>query len=437
MSTLDSLLLNSQPSNPTLIQKSIIDFFQTNNVSWEPLINHLISSEIPSAPLDQYNLMFDLFTLLILNELSDDKFSCNNLEQLREYNTEVIKSCPWLEFQPLEALYQINRFLLRQKINSPSIQQFPTGAAPIESSSSSLHHSGVFFPLHLELGFLWGIFGYLTEQPSFCEASKKLASWQAHLLNHLLEPSSGVFTKEKDHDQNKLSLSHYMLFRLVAMLFKEGSYESLATFQLRSLQNSKLTTCSSLAKYALLNTWVRKNLDYVSPQPAKKESILLDPYNSLACFKQNQASFFSILNGTQTGLGHVHFGKTAFVNFGPQSYPLDECDYFGILQSSPVGSNPSCEINTDTNCETFSLSQKLRLATFKSNEPCNAWMEITQQLKDKTLKISASLQTTQPSNSIAFSFFAKAESCLIEGEGALEPNTLSQFEWNSKMCLPS
>ena len=82
----------------------------------------------------------------------------------------------------------------------------------------------------------------------------------------------------------------------------------------------------------------------------------------------------------------------------------------------------------------FSLSQRLRLATFEENEPCNTWMEISQQLKDKTLKINASLQTTDPSKTIAFSFFAKAESCLIEGEGALEPSTLSQFE-GSPRCI--
>ncbi len=344
---------------------------------------------------------------------------------------------PWNESsQYLRALVALNHFL----VGLPAPEVHPCilegGAVLIDKKEYCPWLALPYLPYHTEFGVLLCLLVSLVKQDNLRPMIERLARWQLNTLDVHFLPLPGLFTQEKDSHWNQHLLWAYLFFQGAAYLTGERQFATVAQAQLNHLEQLISHHPFEIPLLVLL----LERLGEKEPLKEVPFQLLEDVYDpSTALIGKRYSSYQAIctLHGDHTGLGCFRLNDVEVVNYGPQYLPLGDCQGFGI-EGNHISDHGLRKPILCLKRQGFSLKGCIRLvdqpfpqqssSLFKLGQFHGIWFEIEQELKDKQLAINASLLGISGWESVAFSFFVKAQICQINSQLSLYPRTFDRYQ---------
>lgn len=161
------------------------------------------------------------------------------------------------------------------------------------------------------------------------------------------------------------------------------------------------------------------------------EGIFLDKELGLVVARTHESTVLCSAVGCKSGMGTFLFQDTGIINFGPQTYPLGNCEGFGL-----AGKPYSLEIS-----ETlygFQMQYQTRLASphprgtgfagLKDSGYSGLWAEVACQYENQELSFHCTLEGTASLEKRVFVFFGKGNACYVAGTHKLNPRSLDRYK---------
>lgn len=424
----DPLLLNAlykprhhTPSKVYSNDRAFRSFFEGHQINLD--LNNIL---LPACIQKNFNpwLLIEnwqelLALLLVLQECGELQ---KNTPQLIE-RVRCLSACfVWNELQ-LACMYQaLCMHLLDLPVEKPVIHQYAEGAAPLEWGNrwswGNIPHN----KFHAQLGFLWCLYGHLTEDPLYIKAAESLAEWQFNIIDHRYIPLIGLFTQEEDAAEQQLLVDNFLLNHAVSIFADRAEMSEVAAKQYVHISSQPNIEFSSLQ--LAYDRWLSK---YCCKEPSGQPSLptfFKDDHTLLAGYRSASTNVVSTLAGGGSSIGCFHREDVHIVSFGPQHLPLGDCRGFGIENN--LDSLSSTQINISESKRAYHIQGTVRMsprpktsntgASFRNGEHSGMWIEIEQNFYNEQLIIETTFYGLYDIGNLAFVFFAKAGSCIVDGK---------------------
>lgn len=355
------------------------------------------------------------------------------VERVRLLNTYFL----WQEFQ-LIATYRAlcARLLDRQEMELP-IHQMASGACPLEWSGRWSWGGIPHARFHAELGILWCIFGQICQSDHYIKAAERLAEWQLNTLDYDYLPFAGLFSQEGDAPRSRILINNYLLFRIVSKLTGRGDLAFVAEKQRDALNQLMIESPYSIPYLAVaLEQWIETRHGGATAQNLSLPSTFKDTSLLLMGCRSKDISSIATLSGGGSGLGCYHYGDIKIVNYGPQHLPLGDCRGFGIETHKERLSR--CQIYSSEAGGSFRIEGSTRMtpqpklmgsnATYRNGTHSGIWMDVNQKFEDRKLSLEIKFRGLHELSSMAFAFFVKAKSCLVDSRQMIRPRSFERYQ---------
>ncbi|MBS4168521.1 hypothetical protein [Parachlamydia sp. AcF125] len=350
----------------------------------------------------------------------------------------------WEEFQLVTALKAVLGALTGLPVTLPQPSQLKSGAAFLEWRGLWRWGKATHGRYHADLGFLWAILGYLKQESSLIEASHHLAKWHLNTLNADFFPIQSLFVLEENASLKQHLISNYLLFQAMALLKGDPHFGFIAARQLdylKEVQPEKLP--DDLLLFDMYLSQIGQGVS--SQEVSLGDPWIFDQEVGLIGYRSTERTILCAGNGGQTGLGYVKQSQVEIVNYGPQFFPLGDCQRFGIEGSRFQSNLPAWKMNlTEKGFEiksTLGLTPQQMdlqsLPNFRNGLSSQIWVDVEQAfvIKENILSISASFMSLNEVQELAFVFFVSADCCQVEEGSIFYPKTFAHYRGNSASIL--
>ncbi|CCB86269.1 putative uncharacterized protein [Parachlamydia acanthamoebae UV-7] len=413
-------------------------FFDFGNIHhFDDLLTSIEDYENPFEIISEGHQLFTLALIGILNKDCPPPYSIWLQEKIENFRQIKV----WEEFQLATALKSVLGALIGEPVILPKPSQLKSGAAFLEWKGLWSWGKTTHGRFHADLGFFWAILGHLKQEPSLIEAAQYIAKWHLNTLNPDYSPIRGLFVLEENASLKHHLISNYLLFQAIAVLTDDSNFGLVAARQLDYLQEY---VPEGLPDDLLLVHMYLSQIGNVSPS----EAFSLDPWvfdqevGLIGC-RSAKNTVLCAGNGGQTGLGYIKQAQVEIVNYGPQFFPLGDCQGFGVEGSRFQSNLPAWKMNLSENG--FRIKSTLRLTpqqmdmqslpNFRNGLSSKVWAEVEQSfaMQENTLSISANFVSLDQVHELAFVFFVSAESCSVEEGATLYPKTFAHYRGTSEL----
>lgn len=432
LSTLYSqLTVDTKTATPL---EKLVNAYVTDSDLQGSLIDNLLSSKEELSQASPWQLLDKWREFLALLLIAHDR-NC-----LPSYRVAMVarmqqlrRMASWPQFQLLSAYQALAAFLLDHNPQEPFLSQMPSGACPVEAGGhwawGDIPHPG----FQAELGLLWGLYAELTGSERFAKAAENMAQWQLNTLDHTYLPFWGFFSQEGDIVQAALLLSQAIFFDAVAHISQRPELAFIA-----QRQHAHLSTLSEKrfpVPMLMLAAWFQSHLQPVEGKIYQLSEIIEDASLALAGCRAATHSAVGTLYGGGTGMGCFHKQDVQVVNFGPQHLPLGDCRGFGLEGAGRLLASRLEKVKAVPGA--FELAGVARMAArpkaessasvFRHGDPGGVWMDTRMNFQDGHLCLETNFSGIYEQKTLAFAFFVKAASCLIDGQ-SIKPRSFQQYQ---------
>lgn len=404
---------------------------RSSDFSWLQSFEELL----PRIKGDQKNpleVLFEGYHILALALISflDDTAPQAFRDWVIKKAQEFINAPSWHEFQLLSALKALLAVLSGQTFTPSLPKQLQSGAAFLEWKGYWSWGKIPYGFYHSDLGSLWLIYGYLTQDNLWIEAGKKLAQWQLNVLNSDFLPISSLYMHEDNASLQKMLISNYLLFKVASTLTGDSHLGYAAKRQMDHLNHCQ--DLHLMEKTVLLESLISRIKLQTNQQPFTLTPSILDEELDLIGLRSENDFVMCTGRGGQTGLGYLNFSGVKVTNYGPQHSPLGDCTGFGIEECDLI----SDLAFSDTG---FFLNSTARIApkdidlhsfsNFRNGTPSNIWLNLIQNYTkdERCLQISANFSTLNQLEDLAFVFYIIADTCHIDKDTTIFPKTFTHY----------
>jgi len=372
-------------------------------------------------------------SLLELNLLNS---FINGPENALALRIRELEKQPWNQnSQQLRILVCLNHLLAKMPTPEIAPSLLESGAALMDISEYTPWLSLPYHPEHLEFGVFLALLAKLTQKQAYNDILTKLANWQLNTLKDNFIPFPSLYsTEQKGSPISRLIIS-YLFFYSSASLINNALFSQAAALIARQIADyAHEMQISPL--WVLIEKMFAPPLMEVSNH-LKLPQRIYDPSTALAGHRSNDCFAVATLHGGYTGLGCMGNHDVELINYGPQYFPLDDCKGFGI-EGNYLADHDLRKTIIETSKEGFTIKGCARLVDQPvSSSPFfpihhlgsfkGIWLELAQEFKAPQLKISLSLLGLDSWENIAFSFFVKANSCLIDGQKRINKSSFEKY----------
>lgn len=346
---------------------------------------------------------------------------------------------PWNQSsQYFRALVALNHAFANMPVPEVGPHLLESGAALIDLHEYCPWLSLPYHPQHLEFGLFLCLLALFTKRQDLYESIGQLAKWQLNLLDASGKPLTSLFVREKEGRTFQQLCLTYLFFRGAAAVKGDPLFGAVANTCLREIQEAikkKENRIDPLS--VLIEKWLEP-FKMEGGAPILEEHIY-DPSTALVGYRSAGHHVVCTLHGEHTGLGSYKYGGIEIVNYGPQYLPLGECSGFGI-EGNALSDQGIRRSTIDWRPHTFSLKGCTRLvdqpsSTIESGKFRGIWMDVVQEFKKPHFYLKTSFLGIDGWDSVAFSFFIKAEKCKLNGEETFLPGTLKRYEGAAQTLL--
>ncbi|MBA3815210.1 MAG: hypothetical protein H0X29_01560, partial [Parachlamydiaceae bacterium] len=154
-------------------------------------------------------------------------------------------------------------------------------------------------------------------------------------------------------------------------------------------------------------------------------------------------SVISTLTGGGSGMGCMHREDVQIVNFGPQHLPLGDCYGFGIESQQSHLSQAQISISESSKMYTIEGVARVtprpknssQQASFRNGDHSGFWIEAKQSFQNEQLTIETIFRGLYDISTLAFAFFVKAQSCVIESLKVVNPRSFERYQGEVKNII--
>lgn len=347
----------------------------------------------------------------------------------------LFERLPWNQSsQYFRSLVALNHALAKMPIPEVGAHLLESGAALIDLGEYCPWASLSYHPQHLEFALFLSLLALLTKRQDLEKTALQLAQWQLNILDAAGKPMTALFVREKEGRVLNLFCLTYLFFRAASLLQPATSYLSLAESALKEIQEKIGKWNENIHPlWALIEKWLEQ-FKLPSPSPYSLPEQIYDPSTALVGYRSPSQHVVCTLHGGHTGLGAYRFEGVEIVNYGPQYLPLGECQGFGI-EGNALSDHGMRRSVMEWRPHSFSLKGCTRLVDQPSSTPLEMgnfrgiWLEVSQEFKKPDFYLKTSLLGLDGWESVAFTFFVKAERCRTQqAQTCLYPRKLERFE---------
>lgn len=312
--------------------------------------------------------------------------------------------------QYVRALISLNHILGGLPVPTVGIHLLESGAALISTRDYCPWLSLPFTPQHFEFGLFLALLVLLNDsQADLRESVLKIARWQMNTLDHHCKPQSGLFVREMDGDVINHLCKSYLLFRCAALFDPASSFLKVSHSALEELKKQDFPLP---ILWLLIDKWLDGHKNVSGGEVSLQENIY-DPSTALVGIRCPDHEIVCTLHGVQTGLGTLRQKDVSIVTYGPQYYPLSDCQRFGI-QGNALTDKGLRRSQIEMQKNSFSIHGCVRLLDEPSTEESSLgkfrgiWIDISQTFEGSIFSVKASFLCLDPIEGVAFTFFIKA-----------------------------
>lgn len=355
------------------------------------------------------------------------------LERVRLLNGYFL----WQEFQLISTYRALCALLLDCQRTVPPVYQMESGACPLESGD---HWSWGGVPhtcFHAELGILWCFYGKLNQDTHYFKFAERLAEWQLNTLDYSYRPFVGLFSQEGDVSETGLLIKNYLLFSAVARVTGREDFAFAAEKQRELLTQLIVEYRINIPHIALA---IEYSLDLLGEEAVPKSSFPTTTFTDgqlvLAVSRSKEMNAIATLTGGGSGMGSFHQGDVRIVNYGPQHLPLGDCRGFGIESHQERLSHS--HVNATMSDGSFHLEGMARIAahpkegesnaSFRNGNHSGVWIDAKQMLSGGQLSLEMEFHSLQDLSTLAFAFFVKAQSCIVDTRQIIRPRSFERYQ---------
>ncbi len=338
---------------------------------------------------------------------------------------------PWNQHSPyFRALVALNHAFVQMPVPDAVPPLLDKGAALIEVSEYCPWMALPYTPYHLELGLFLSLLGLLTQGKELQVAASQIGRWQCNTLDGEGHLFRGLFVREREGKHFSHLCVSYLFFRSLAVFDSDSLFAEASERAMQEMQKQNQERVSSL--WVLIEKWLAP-YSFKATGSFSLPEFIYDPSVALVGYRSSAQHVVCTLHGGHTGLGTIRKGGVEIVSYGPQHLPLEDCRGFGIegnllsdhgIRKSVIACKPHA----------FSLKGCTRLVDRPSSSPLGEfrgiWLEVEQAFKASCFCLDVRLLGLEMENweALSFSFFVRAEKCLISSLKILQPRTLERYE---------
>lgn len=413
------------------LEKEVRAFLCNQPLNLEGLIE---SEMLWNSFLSEEKIAQNWKILLVLNLLG--YFSQSQMQSLFK-KVQFLLHQPWNQHSTyLRALVALNQFFVGMPVADSGLQLLQNGAALIELQEYRSWQALPYLPCHTELATLICILAHLTQRQELQQQVLKMARWQLNTLDADGFPLVGLFSQEKNGQIGQHLLWNYLFFYAMSQLYEQEPFAAIAQAQWGYLQNLLPSNHLSISPLIpLLERLIQAQstqLPKVNNQEIQLSDQIFDPTTSLVGYRHPLHHAVCTLHGEHTGLGCFRSADVRVINYGPQYLPLDNCQGFGI-EGNSLSDQGVRKSTIHLHPQGFLAKGCVRLvdqpgASGSKGKFRGIWLETEQELKDQRLKIHVNFLSLNGWEGVIFSFFVKAQQCLLESGQILNPKTFERYE---------
>lgn len=341
---------------------------------------------------------------------------------------------PWNQSsQYFRAIVALNHAFAKMPVPEVGPHLLESGAALIDLHEYCPWLSLSYHPQHLEFGLFLCLLALLTKRQDLQQVVLQLAHWQLNTLDAEGKPMAALFVREKEGNPFNLLCLSYLLFRSASILSEESPFAAVAEAALNGIQERLDKEHHKIDPlWPLIEKWLEP-FKTISRAPLLLSEQIYDPSTALVGYRSTSQHVVCTLHGGHTGLGALRYENIEIVNYGPQYLPLGECQGFGI-EGNALSDHGMRRSVIDWRPHSFCLKGCTRLIDQPSFSPLEMgkfrgiWLEVSQEFKKPHFYLKTSFLGLDGWESIAFTFFVKAERCLTHSQECLLPRTLERYE---------
>lgn len=442
-------MLSQFPTLFSLAQSNILNDhsdFDKTCLSLFTQFNHLIAEELidycrwSHAPIYEDHTIENWKCLLTINLVFFLKQQPNHSIKNKIH---LFDNQSWnRSSQYLRSIVALNHALANLSVPEVGTHLLESGAALIDLQEYSPWLALPFTPQHYEFGIFLALLGLITNKNELKENVLRLARWQLNTLDASGLPLAGLFVREQDSDSMEHSYLGYLLFRITSIFCQDSQFSGYADKILDHLNMRMAQKPEPIpVLWLLIEKWLETFEVEASPYIPLSEHIH-DSSTALVGYRTEAQFAICTLHGSQTGLGTLKFKDIEFISYGPQHLPLSDCQGYGI-EGNALSDQGMRRSIIEWKRHSFSLSGCARMVDQPVASSCfgsyrGIWLEVCQEFKIPHFHLNTNFLGLEGWDSIAFSFFVKAQECEIKNHKVLLPCTLDGYEGEPQtICLRS
>jgi hypothetical protein len=420
-----SMDLNHESSG---LKQEVLNLVLGKKISLNELVDDFNWQETRISPEKTIENWKKFLTLNLLNYYA--KSHTNQLAAL----LHIFEQQSWNQSsQYFRLIAALNHYLVDIPVPEVGVHLLESGAALIDFQEHCPWLSLPYHPFHLEFGIFLSALGLLSKRTEFEPFVRRLANWQLNTLDATGQPFYALYTREKDNNYFETVLLHYLFFKGAACLTQEKKF-----FYFAELTGERLKENCKLDHQSINPLWVimEKVFEFTE---MKSEAFDLptqihDSSTSLIGYRTEKQSAICTLHGNHTGLGYFRDHDVEIVNYGPQYYPFDDCNGFGI-EGNHLSDHGIRQSIMEWNRYGFSQKGCVRMVDQHASSTQmglfrGIWLEVVQEYKHSQLQVKTNFLGLDGWESVAFCFFVKAKQSCIN-QYSLLPGKLERYEGNS------
>lgn len=330
------------------------------------------------------------------------------------------RNCPLIE-----VFQDVIFFLLKGQLPHHLPKIFTKGGVAVESLSVEKNRSLPDLERNALLAIMCFLLGRMIPNEEWLNGSVQIATWCLKLLDQNFSPFVSLWKEGIDYKEKDLLTTLYLLFDGV------GSY---CAQDLMEIAKERCQEKMAMAKDALslpyfyhllgqeIDRWKAGKNSQCS-EKEKNEKVWFD--SDALLIRYAGAHFDSALTflGYHSSLGAIHTGDVQILAMGPQVFPLGDLSRFGIVRFPPAKSLLG-ELEWKKIENGYSVRGCAALASLHEEE---LWIEVKNTVEQEKFSLSIQLHG-EFQERIAFAFFVRAKSCVIDGQKEMSFNTFQRYQ---------
>lgn len=426
--SLQSLYLSQEEESSCFLDEMVYQFFTNGITPPKELVEDCVWQSSLLGEDKSISNWRELLTVNILCLLS--KVHQSELAS----KVQFFNGYPWNQTsQYARAFVAINHAFAKMPIPEVGTHLLDNGAALIDLHEYCPWLSLPYSPYHCEFGTFLSLLALMTERIDFQESALNLAYWQLNTLDCEGIPFAGLFVRETEGTPLPRLCLSYLLFQSASRLTKDSPFNAIAERLLKKIEEHIKKTKEKIDPlWMLIEKWLEK-YPIQSQEPLELPENIYDPSTALIGYRSSSGHVLCTLHGAGTGLGTFRLGEDIeIISYGPQYLPLAECKGFGI-EGNALSDQGIRRSIIEWRRHSFLMKGCTRLVDQPAESSLGLgifrgiWLEVSQEYMKPNLHLKTSFLAFEETESIAFNFFVKASSCVIDGK-ILKPKTLERYE---------